>query len=738
MPHLPPLISDLALILSAAAMVTLLFRKLKQPLVLGYIAAGFLVGPHVSIFPNVTDVANIQTWAEIGVVFLLFSLGLEFSFKKLAAVGSSAAITGILEVSCMAFLGFFAGQWLGWSNTDSFFLGAILSISSTAIIIRAFDEAGVRGRGFVNLVFGILIVEDLIAVLLLVLLTTLAASQTVAGGDLLWVVGKLVFFLVFWFIAGVSFLPTALGRLKAHLTNETLLVVSLGLCFMMVILTSSAGFSPALGAFFMGSILSETSEGKRIEHLTAPIKNLFAAIFFVSVGMLINPQIIAQYSGPIFIFTFVILFGKVFFVSIGALLSGRSLRHAIQSGLSLAQIGEFSFIIATLGTTLKATSDFLYPIAIGVSALTTFTTPYMIQSADRIFSWIDLRLPQTWKQRLNNYSSAYHNTSFSSEWWKLVKIYALRVFMNAVIVSGIFFGVSHFFSPFLLRQIENEAATNALGLAVSLFLSAPFFWAMIVSYGKADRASALLFSKNTKKASVFAFEVSRWLIVILLLAILSTQFLTWKLAIVVFLVGGVLMVFVFSNHLEGVYRKIEGRFVKNLSAGADSATHMPPLAPWDAHLVSLEIDPSSEVLGQSLEKLCIRERFGITIALIERGTRKISAPSRGELLFPYDKVYVIGTDDQILHFRKHIEKNPNKSSESSEEFNYVLTSHVVLEQSHFCKRSIRDSGIREKSKGLIVGIERNGKRILNPDSTTIIEAGDVLWVVGERSALKQI
>jgi len=388
MTHLPELIGDLGLILAAAGAVTLLFKRLHQPVVLGYIIAGFLVGPHFTFFPTISDSENVRVWAEIGVIFLLFALGLEFSFKKLAKVGGVATFTAFFEVIVMAVIGYFTGRFFGWSDMDSLFLGGILSISSTVIIIRAFEEAKIKIKGFAELVFGILVAEDLIAILILVLLSTISISQSVANSEVIWVIAKLVLFLILCFLAAIFLVPAIFKKLRAQLTSETLLVLSLGLCFLMVILTTKAGFSPALGAFLMGSILAETTEGKRIEGLIDSVKNLFAAVFFVSVGMLIDPKILGHYLVPILIITIITISGKAISTTVGVLIARKNLQQAVQSGLSLAQIGEFSFIIAVLGTNLKVTSDFLYPIAVGVSAITTFTTPYMIKYSNYIYRLI--------------------------------------------------------------------------------------------------------------------------------------------------------------------------------------------------------------------------------------------------------------------------------------------------------------------------------------------------------------
>lgn len=741
MHHLPTLISDLGIILTAAGVTTLIFKRLKQPVVLGYILAGFLISSYVPIFPSITDVENIKVWAEIGIIFLLFGLGLEFSFKKLASVGAPASITAVIEVAVMSFLGFATGKLFGWSTMDSIFLGGILSISSTTIIIRAFEEVGVKGRGFVSLVFGVLIVEDLVAILLLVLLSTIAISQNVQGLEIAYAMAKLVFFLTLWFISGIFILPTALNRMRPYLTQETLLITSLSLCFLMVILATKAGFSPALGAFIMGSLLAETADGKRIEHLVTSVKDLFAAIFFISVGMLIDPKILVEFAIPIVVITLITIFGKAFSTGLGVLLSGRSLRHAVQSGLSLAQIGEFSFIIAVLGVNLKVTSDFLYPVAVGVSAVTTFTTPYLIRYADPIFHFIESKLPPQWKQLLSGQSAAQRH-SVSSEWKVILKTSSMTIIANAVLMIAIFLGIKIYCVPLLKEHLEKPEAAHPIGLLVSLLLSAPFFWAMVRGNRRANQTTPA--TNSAGRLAFMTSTIARWFLAVLLLAILSTQFIALRFAIFIFIGLSLALLFMFSRELEGVYEKLEGRFFKNLDGPTDpTLDSMPPLAPWDAHLVALEVDPHSEFVGRTLEQLRIREQFGVTIALIERGSKKLPAPGRNAMIFPYDKIFVIGNDDQILKLRNKVENLLNghqdhHGHEPHEEFNYVLFPYFVAPDSPFSGKTIRDSGVREKSHGLIVGIERDGQRILNPDSAIIITASDTLWIVGEKAALGTI
>jgi len=456
MVHLPDLINDLGIILITAAITTLVFRTLKQPVVLGYLVAGLLIGPHVTFLPTVTELGSIKVWAEMGVIFLLFGLGLEFSFKKLADVGKSASIVASIEVLFMLGLGYLTGQAFGWSQMDSLFLGGILSISSTTIIVKAFEELGLKGSKFVSVVFGVLIVEDLFAILLLVLLSTLAVTQSLSGSALIVSSLQLGFFLILWFLVGLYALPVILRYIRKQLTDETVLIVSIALCLMMVILSTKVGFSPALGAFVMGSILAETREGKRIEQLIVPVRDLFAAIFFVSVGMMMDPRMIMKHLSAIIIITVLTIVGKFLSTTLGAVLSGQSLKHSVQSGMSLAQIGEFSFIIATLGLSLNVTSDFLYPIAVAVSVITTFTTPYLIQYSEPFYQWLIKRIPKTVLKRLDKYQVAMSVKSEESIFSLLRKAYGPMLLLNSVMVIAITLGVKRFILPYMRETFGNS------------------------------------------------------------------------------------------------------------------------------------------------------------------------------------------------------------------------------------------------------------------------------------------
>lgn len=404
--NIESLISDLAFILLLGAVVTVVFKWIRQPVVLGYIVAGFLASPHFTYLPSVANEANIDFWAQIGIVVLLFTLGLEFSFKKLVTAGGSAVVTALIIVCGMMGVGYCIGYAMGFSTINCLFLGGMLSMSSTTIIIKAFNDLGIRQKKFASLVLAVLIVEDLFAVVMMVILSSIAVNNAVEGEALLMSVAKLVFFLVMWFLVGVFVLPSALGRMRRFLNSETLLVVSMGLCLGMAVFSVYCGFSLALGAFVMGSILAGTSYAERIESVVTPVKDLFGAVFFISVGMMVDPQVIALYWKPILLLSAAVIVGMIIFGSFGMLVTGQSLRVAIESGFSLTQIGEFAFIIATLGMSLGVLEPTLYPIVVAVSVLTTFTTPMFIKMADPVYGFVEKHLPSRLSFLIDRYQKA--------------------------------------------------------------------------------------------------------------------------------------------------------------------------------------------------------------------------------------------------------------------------------------------------------------------------------------------
>ncbi|UOF01780.1 cation:proton antiporter domain-containing protein [Bdellovibrio reynosensis] len=738
MHNLPAMITDLALILGTAGLVTLIFKKLNQPIVLGYLVAGFLVGPKTSIFPTVVGAESIHLWAEIGVIFLLFALGLEFSFKKLFRVGGSAGFTAVFEISFMILIGYITGRFLGWSTMDSLFLGGILSISSTSIIIRTVEELGFKNMKFVGMVFGILVIEDLVAVLLMVLLTTVALTRDFVGSEMLGAIVKLAFFLSIWFVAGIFLLPSFLKRAQRLLTEETVLVVAVGLCLLMVVFASNVGFSSALGAFITGSILAETIEGERIHHLVAPIKNLFSAVFFISVGMLIDPHIIAVYWKEVLLLSSIVIVGKTLFVATGSVLSGQTLKSSVQSGMALSQIGEFSFIIATLGLNLKVISETIYPLAVAVSVVTAFTTPYMLKYSGKVYGFIEKILPPRIVATLDSYSVMSFALSANRDWREQVRAYVIKIILNSVVVVAIFLLMARVSLPFLLERQVEEGPAKFIALSATLFLSAPFLWAL--AFGRTKKFDQLVLQQDKSNLS-YVFLVSRIMLAVGLLGAMVAQFvpLRWAVGITLWMV--VVVGYILSHKLKTVYHWFENRFLSNLHDDVTKKKARPSsraLAPWDAHITEFEIPAEVPYVGIKLHELSIRERFGVTVALIERGRLKITAPGRNECLMPHDVIHVIGTDAQLLDFKKFIQMEtaegmPHRHEELQSD--YSLEQYLLSDTSPFLNLSIRECGLREATRGLVVGIEREGQRILNPDSTVKLIKGDLLWIVGDREKI---
>lgn len=738
MNHLPYLIADLALILAVAAATTLLFKKINQPVVLGYIIAGFLVGPHVSLFPTVADPEGIKVWSEIGVIFLLFSLGLEFSFKKLVKVGGSAFVTALVGVTLMNLVGFLTGYLLGWSFMDSLFLGAILSISSTTIIMRAFAELGVRTKKFASLVLGVLIVQDLVAILLLVMLSTFSATRQFAGSELLIQVLKLLFFLTLWFLGGIFFVPTFLKRTNRLLNDETMLIVSIALCLLMVVLAVTVGFSAALGAFVMGSILAETVHSERIEALVKSVKNLFAAVFFVSVGMMIDPTVLIEHSLPIVIIIFVIIIGMSVTFTLGALLSGQSLKHSVQAGMSLAQIGEFSFIIASLGSSLNVTSHFLYPIAVAASTFTTFTTPFMVRASTAAYKTLEKHLPERWKSRINRYSTSSQQLSAYSDWKKLLKAYAINSLIHTVLIGALIVLSQNLIIPYIHQSVENELTAKLVSVAVTLLLMTPSIWALAVRRVERDAYAHLWLNKALNRGPLIAIEIVRIGLAVVLVGVLINIYFSITIALFIAILSMAIAIILFRNKLQDFYDRLERRFLNNLNEKENKNARAKEIAPWDAHLATFHVQPELPFVGKQLLELRFREKFGVNIALIERGKLSILTPDRHERLYPGDQLSIIGTDDQLGRLKRLFEKEITINVESQiHDDQITLQNFTINENSRITNKTIRESKLRELGKGLVVGLERNGKRHLNPESDAKLLAGDIIWVVGVRKNIDQ-
>ncbi|KAA6339555.1 sodium:proton antiporter [termite gut metagenome] len=743
MEHLHDFTGDLAIILISAGIATILFKWLKQPVVLGYIVAGFIAGPYITWLPTVIDMNNVQTWADIGVIFLLFALGLEFSFKRLMAVGGTASIATAINMGAMIVIGYIAGQFLSWSQMDSIFLGGMLSMSSTTIIIKAFNDMGLQKQKFAGIVFGMLIVEDLAAIIMMVLLSTFAISNRIEGTELFTDMLRLVFFVFVWFLIGIYLIPTILKRLQKYLTDETLLIVSIGLCLSMVLFASSVGFSAALGAFIMGSILAETVIVKRIEHLIEPVKNLFGAIFFVSVGMLIDPHIIYEHAALIFILTAVVLIGRVFFATTGVLASGEGLKVALQSGFSLAQIGEFSFIIATLGTSLGVISNTLYPIIVTVSIITTFTTPYFIKAANPAYRFLEKHIPQNWEKLLTGYAvSKYETMNKQNDWNKLLKSILRMTAIYFTISVAVKIVCEQFVTPFITTYIPGISG-RIVAATVALVSMAPFLRAIMMKKNRSEEFKNLWNDNHFNRGaliSLIAFRIA--LCMVLVLTVLIPLFPQATISMVVVALVAVLLI-IFIQGFKTQSRRIEARFLENLNhkqkIEAEKAAIHPTIANQllskEIHIEEVEVSPSSPKIGKTLRELDYRKNTGVSIVTILRGNRKINIPNAGERLYPYDRIIVAGSDENIQRLIRTIEERRSvEIEEDVPKCRIDLSQYVIEASSELIGKTLSQLNIQGKTECMIVGIERN-EEMKKISANFILAEGDSLLLAGEKEKL---
>ncbi len=740
MSHLATLINDLALILICAGVMTLLFKKLKQPLVLGYVVAGFLASPHMPYTPSVMDTANIQTWADIGVIFLLFALGLEFSFKKIVKVGGAAIIAACTIIFCMILLGITVGTGFGWQRMDSIFLGGMIAMSSTTIIYKAFDDLGMRKKQFTGLVLSVLILEDILAIVLMVMLSTMAVRHNFEGSEMLESIGKLLFFLILWFVVGIYLIPELLKRCRKLMSEETLLIVSLGLCFGMVVMAARTGFSAAFGAFIMGSILAETVEAESIERLVKPVKDLFGAVFFVSVGMMVDPGMIVEYALPIIVITLAVILGQSLFGTLGVLLAGQPLKTAMQCGFSLTQIGEFAFIIASLGVSLHVTSDFLYPIVVAVSVITTFLTPYMIRFAEPASNFVDTHLPAKWKNFLLHYSSGSQTMNHESLWKKLILALTRITIVYSIVSIAVVALAFRFLVPLFLEHIPGIWGRLLAAVVIILFIS-PFLRAIMIKKNHSAEFVTLWNDSRGNRAPLVATIVIRILIAVsFVMFVISGLF---KVSVGLLLGVAVLLVImmILSRQLKKQSIMIERKFFQNLRYRDMRAEYMGEKKPEyagrllsrDLHLTDFEVPGESAWAGKTLAELNFGKKYGIHVASILRGRKRINIPGASVRLFPEDKIQVIGTDEELNQFSSEMEKVAILETDVVEKSEMILRQFRVDAHSIFLGKTLRESGIREQYHCLIVGVERGEETLHAPDPHEPFMEDDVVWVVGENA-----
>ncbi|ERI86285.1 TrkA protein [Bacteroides pyogenes F0041] len=746
MSHLPALIADLALILICAGVMTLLFKKLKQPLVLGYVVAGFLASPHMPFTPSVMDTANIKIWADIGVIFLLFALGLEFSFKKIVKVGGSAIIAACTIIFCMIFLGIGVGMGFGWHRMDCLFLGGMIAMSSTTIIYKAFDDLGLRKKQFTGLVLGILILEDILAIVLMVMLSTMAASQHFEGTEMLESVAKLVFFLILWFVVGIYLIPLLLRRARKLMSEETLLITSLALCFGMVVLAAHTGFSAAFGAFIMGSILAETIEAESIERLVKPVKDLFGAIFFVSVGMMVDPEMIIKYALPIFVITVAVILGQAIFGTLGVILSGKPLKTAMQCGFSLTQIGEFAFIIASLGVSLQVTSDFLYPVVVAVSVITTFLTPYMIRIADPVSTFIDTHLPVSWQRMLKRYSPGAQTVLNHESLWKSLLLAMTRITVVYSIVSISIITLSFRFVIPLFKNSLPHFWASLLGAFFIILCISPFLRAIMVKKNRSVEFTTLWHDNRANRAPLIATIVIRVVIAALFVAFVIAGLFKASVGLMIGVTVLAVLLMIWSRQLKKQSILIERRFFQNLRSreiraeylGEKKPAYAGHLLSHDLHLADMEIPGESPWAGKMLTDLNLGKKYGIHIVSILRGKRRINIPGGSVRLFPFDKIQVIGTDELLNVFSEAMSRGAAIDTDVYEKSEMVLKQLLIDENSIFLGKTVRNSGIRDKFRCLVAGVESEDGVLMSPDVNAPFERGDVVWVVGEKEDIYRL
>jgi CPA2 family monovalent cation:H+ antiporter-2 len=745
MSHLAPLISDLALILITAGIITILFKWLKQPVVLGYIVAGFLISPHFYLLPSVADPGNIQVWADIGIIFLLFALGLEFSFKKLITVGGTASIATLLNMGAMIAVGYLIGQLIGWTQMESIFLGGMLSMSSTTIIIKAFNDMGLQKKKFAGIVFGMLIVEDLAAILMMVLLSTVAVSKHFAGMELIENVLRLVFFIVIWFVGGIYIIPSLLKRFKRYLNDEMLLIVAVGLCLGMVLFANVVGFSAALGAFIMGSILAETIESRRVEHLIEPLKNLFGAVFFVSVGMMLSPEVFAGQGWVILTCTAVVLIGRVIFATLGVLASGEGLKVSLQSGFSLAQIGEFSFIIATLGMQLGVISAFIYPMIVTVSIITTFTTPYFIRFADPVYAALERVIPQHWSKLINGYTASREKSANrQGDWTRVWRSVLTKVFIFTLLSLAIYLLVRQYAIPLVTAGIPGTwGAVLAAGLALALM--SPFLAGLVLP-GKRVKAEIgrLWADSHFYKGLLVSLSLLRVIacmsLIMLVLVPLFPDASGWLL-VVAFVI---MLSLAFFEGFRKRPEAMEKLFLENLNekerleerGEAINRQVKSLLLGKNVHVEEIDVPRDTPILGKTLAELNFKQRTGVNIISIIRGERKINIPDGNEMIYPFDKIVVAGSDEEIQQFMQAVQEREWTNDRSEEAFQQITLSHYVIEEgSPLAGQSIKELKIREKTGCLVIGVDRAGETLPDLNADLVLQRDDLLWLAGEKSYL---
>ena len=746
MAEIPNLIEDLALILVVAGIVTLVFKKLKQPLVLGYIVAGFLVSPHMPYIMSVVDKGDIHTWADIGVMFLLFSLGLDFPFKKILKMGMAPVIAALTIIFSMMTLGILVGHSFGWNRMDCIFLGGMLAMSSTTIIYKAFDDLGLRQQRFASLVMSVLILEDVLAIVMMVMLSAIASGNNPDGGEMLGSILKIGFFLVLWFVVGIFLIPLFFRKTRKLMNSETMVIVALGLCCLMAVLSTKVGFSSAFGAFVMGSIIAETVEADKIIKLVEPVKNLFGAIFFVSVGMLVEPKVLVDYAIPILVLVLTILLGQGIFGTAGFMLSGQSLKNAMRCGFSMAQIGEFAFIIASLGLSLGVIGKFLYPVVVAVSVITTFLTPYMIRFAEPCYNHIEKRLPKKWVRRMNHVGNAHQNSTEEENAWKvLLRKMLINTAIYGILSTAVVTLMLTFVLPLCRNMLGHWPGNAVCGLLTVLMIS-PFLRSMVMKTVHSDEFRQLWTESLLNRLPLIFTMIVRVAIAAMFIFYIVNYLTRFKEALMITIAGVALVAMVLSRRLKHRSIKLERLFIKNLRSreiaeqvnGERRPLFEGRLLDRDIHIGDFDIPEDSTWIGRTLKDLQFRNRFGVHVSSILRGSLRINIPNGRQIIFPGDRISVIGSDEQLKNFSQAIANELIPEDPEIEKREMKLRKFILSDGTPFIGKTLAESGIRDRYGCMVVGVEEGQENLTLVDPQRKFEKGDIIWLVGEEADLEKV
>ena len=749
------MIKDLALIFIVASIVTILFKKLNQPVVLGYIVAGFLISPNFTYLPTVIESEDIHVWANIGVVFLMFALGLEFSFKKLATVGGSAFVTAMTVMGSMILIGGGVGSLLGWGKMDCIFLGGMLSMSSTMIILKAYEEYRLKQEKFAQLVLGTLVIEDIAGIFMMIILSTISVSQSVSGLAVFQELGILFIELAIWLMLGIYLIPSLLKKIRLLANDEMMLVVSVGICMGMVVIANLIGFSSALGAFMAGSILAGTVQSVRIERIIMPLKDMFGAIFFVAVGMLIDPKLLVEYIGPILIITVVTILGQMTFATLGILLSGQSLHTAVRGGFSMVQIGEFSFIVATLGMSLGVISDFLYPVVVCVSVITSFTTPIFINNSEKVYRFLNGKLPSGLKIFLRkNTSERQSDDDKDRDWLLYIRAVLVRTGISSAVMFVIYLMGIRYFEPF----VEQFIGTGIAGKLVSAGLITAFmipFATIMNGSGKDALMMKLWLKHRANRLPILTLKGIRVMLSACFIALVLRKIFHIPYGLIVLIAAIPVAIIVHSDYVKGKTIDLEMRFVSNFSektlAKAKKERGIKGNHVWlNESLLVAEFQVTDASEHQTIYEFSRSRAFQVEIIKITRGDKLINMPKSDEMVLSGDILHMMGTHDEIEACMMLLEKEDcieytERPDVTLKDYLYAQTFHGIEPErqliccpiridsdSEFLRKSIKNSRIRERYRGTVIGIERDNLPIPNPDVETMIQKGDIIWVLGSQ------